>query len=327
MVTILKAPTVKVFERLTLVAALGLVFHDAATGERVGSGLSVVAYPKSQPLSPAQPAASPSSFGQARPNPSGVYVLHRAPGLGAEFAFGAGDEQFWSELPPPRAYVVEVTDAEGRFLPFSFEVDLPSRGIYEWQSPLVASPADSPPDAGQLRSVPLYSAPTRRTPPGFTAVRAELQDTTTGEAAAHAAVELSFAGQLVARGFSDALGRLALLFPHPPPQRTGVASPADSPPGPRHAPLTEQAWELGVEAAYAGAGEVALSAAQALPDLRDALAQLAGPRAALWADREGGEELNAFTIRFGREAVLRSLDRAVLSPPASQSALLVTPAA
>lgn len=315
MVTILKAPAVKVFERLTLTAPLGLVFHDAATGERVGAGLSVVVYPKSQPLSPAE----------ARPNPSGVYVLHRAPGLDAGFAFGAGDDLFWSQLPPPRVYVVEVTDSEGRFLPFSFEVSLPHRGIYEWQSPLVGSPADSPPERERLPSVPLYSAPARRTPFGFAAVRAELLDADRDAPAAHAAVELSFAGQLVARGLSDARGRLALLFPTPAPQRTGVASPADSPPGPRHAPLVEQSWELEIEAAYAGG--VALSAARGLPDLRDALGQLAGPRAQLWADREGGEELSSFTIRFGRETVLRSRDPVSLSPPARQSALLVTPAA
>ena len=317
MATILKAPAVQVFERLTLVAPLGLVFHDAATGERVGQGLSVSVYQKSQPLAPAQ----------MRANPSGVYVLHRAPGLGAEFAFGAGDDLFWSQLPPPRDHVVEVTDLENRFLPFSFEATVPHRGIYEWQSPLLSSPAESPPGSGQLTSVPLYSAPARRTPLGFAAVRAELLDTATDAPAAYAAVELRHAGRLVARGFSDARGRLALLFPHPPPQRTGVNSPADSPPSPRHPPLTEQTWELDVEAAYAGAGAVALSAAQSLPDLRGALGQLNGPRAQLWDDREGGAELSSFTIQFGRETILRSRDPVSLSPPARQSALLVTPAA
>jgi hypothetical protein len=104
-----------------------------------------------------------------------------------------------------------------------------------------------------------------------------------------------------------------------------VASPADSPPAARNAPLAEQTWELEIEAAYTGA--VALSAAQELPDLRAALAQLNGQRAQVWADREGGEELNAFTIQFGRETVLRSRDPVSLSPPARQSALLVTPAA
>jgi hypothetical protein len=315
MATTLKAPAVKVFERLTLTAPLGLVFHDAATGERVGAGLSVVVYKKFHPL----------SLAQAQANPSGVYVLHRAPGLDSEFAFGAGDDLFWSQLPPPRDYVVEVSDTEGRFLPFSFEVSLPQRGVYEWQSPVASPPADSPPDAEQLPSVPVYSAATRRTPPGVAAVRAELQDTSTAAPAAHAAVELRHAGRLVARGLSDARGRLALLFPHPAPQRAAVTSPADSPPAARNTPLVEQTWELEIEAAYTGS--VALSAAQGLPDLRAALTQLNGPRAQVWDDREGGEELTAFTIQFGRETVLRSRDPAVLSPPARQSALLVTPAA
>ena len=135
---------VTVFERLTKTAPLGVVFHDAATGEGVTTGLVVSAYEKSRP----------NARARAWANASGVYVLQRAPGLGADAEFGAGDEKFWANPPRRLRYVLEVIDAERRFQPFRLELDLPHEKIFRWVSPLDTSPP--PPDA--LSSVPLYSA-------------------------------------------------------------------------------------------------------------------------------------------------------------------------
>lgn len=298
---------VRVLERLTLTAALGLVFRDTATGERVGRGLSVEVYRR------ANPRARAAAFA----NPSGVYVLHDAPGLGAT-RFGAGDEAFWAGQPELSGYVVEVSDAERRFLPASFEVELFRRGLYDFDSPLAAS---SPPEP---TSVPLYSAPTRRVPPGFASLRAELWDASAEAPAAWAVLEARVAGRLAARGMSDAAGRLALLFPYPEPARTQAGSPPDSPPALRAAPLLEQTWELALGVGYTG--ELARPAPAPFPDLRRALGQLNAPPARLWADRPGGAEIASAVLRFGREIVLRPDSFASLSPPARQSALLITPA-
>lgn len=299
--------TVHVLERLTLTAALGLVFRDTATGERVGAGLRVEVYRKSIPRARAV----------AQPNSSGIYVLHDAPGLGSS-RFGAGDDAFWAAQPALPGYVVEVSDPERRFLSFSFEVELFQRGVYSFESPLASS---SPPEP---TTVPLYSAPTRKVPPGFAAVRAELWDAAADAPAAWAVVEARAAGRLAARGISDEGGRLALLFPFPAPARTPASSPPDSPPVLRAAPLVEQSWELSLAAGYTG--ELSRRPVPTFPDLHRALGQLNGAAASLWADRAGGEELSQVTLRFGRELTLRTENFASLSPPAPQSALLITPA-
>ena len=298
---------VHVLERLTLTAALGLAFRDTATGERVGAGLNVEVYRKSLPRVRAT----------ALPNASGVYVLHEAPGLHAS-RFGAGDDEFWAAQPELPGFVVEVSDSERRFLPFSFEVELFQRGVYNFDSPLAAS---SPPEPA---TVPLYSAATRKAPPGFAAVRAELWDADADAPAAWAVVEARAAGHLAARGLSDEGGRLALLFPYPAPARMIVSSPPGSPPVFGGLPLVRQEWEVSLAAGYTG--ELSRPAAARFPDLRLTLGQLNGAAASLWADRAGGEELSRVTLRYGRELVLRTESFASLSPPAPQSALLITPA-
>ncbi|MGI0035454.1 MAG: hypothetical protein ACRD98_06265, partial [Nitrososphaera sp.] len=57
------------------------------------------------------------------PNPSGVHVLHDAPGLGRS-ARGTGDKDFWAHPPEARHYRCEVTDPERRFHPVAFEARL-----------------------------------------------------------------------------------------------------------------------------------------------------------------------------------------------------------
>src|SRR5215203_2623291 len=92
-------------EKLSLVAPLGLCFHDAATGERVTGGLSVSVYAVTKNIRKKRT--------EAFPNRSGVYVLHKADGLG-DFTRGAGDAEFWQKNPPQKFYTVEVSDYENR---------------------------------------------------------------------------------------------------------------------------------------------------------------------------------------------------------------------
>jgi hypothetical protein len=250
---------VRVLERLTLTAPLGVTFHDAATGARVGAGLDVSIYAK----------ASPALHVPMRANPSGVYVLHHAPGLSRDVEFGAGDEEFWTRmnLLPPQTYVMEVVDLARRFQPFSLEIDLPVRGIFRWVSPLDTSPPVSDAPA----SIPLYSAPARRVPPGMAVVRADLFDATADAPAAWAAIEATYEGELIARGFADARGQLVLIFPYPPPPTFAVASPVESPPAPHSPPLFEQKWDITLHAGYAGRPTGAVVAD--MPDLRATLGQ------------------------------------------------------
>lgn len=306
------AHPVEILERLTLVAPLGLRFHDVATGVSVGGGLSVTVYP----------ANNSARRVEARVNRSGTYVLHHAPGLRA-FEQGAGDEDFWQNLPAPQSFIVEVVDREGRFQPFSFEAELPAaRGLFNWLPPFEPSPP-SPPAAAQ--SIPLYSAPARALDSGMAVVRADLWNAQANAPAAWAVLEARLGGVLQARGISDERGSIALIFPYPKPTDSPLSSPVESPPLlNKNVPLLEQTWELTLNAGYAPAASDATPAR--LPDLRATLDQLNAPHAKLWTDLAAHEELAGVTLRYGQELILKSQDSITVSPPAPQSVLFITPA-
>ena len=305
------ANPVQILERLTMVAPLGLRFHDAATGAFVASGLSVTVYP----------ANNSARRVEAFVNRSGTYVLHHAPGLRA-FEGGAGDENFWNNLPPSQPYVVEVVDLERRFQPFRFEAELPSaRGLFNWLPPFEPSPP-SPPAA--MKSVPLYSAPARRLDSGMAIIRADLWNPVRRAPAARAVLEAWMGGALQARGISDERGSIALIFPYPKPSDAPLSSPDESPPVNKNVPLLEQAWELTLDAGYAPASPPATT--PSLPDLRATLDQLNAPPAKLWIDFAAQEELASVTLRYGQELILKSQDSNTVSPPAPQSVLFITPA-
>src|SRR5262245_36226142 len=137
---------IRILERVTLTAPLGLRFQDVVTGEFVGAGLSVLAYE----------AGNPARRFQLVANRSGVYALHHAAGLLDFERRGAND--VWQSPLPSKQFVVEVTDQERRFLPFHLKVELPVRGLYTWISPAPGSPVSAEP------GVPLYSAASRQVP-------------------------------------------------------------------------------------------------------------------------------------------------------------------
>ncbi|MEP6924966.1 MAG: hypothetical protein ABI954_10920 [Pyrinomonadaceae bacterium] len=306
----------QIIEKVALIAPLGLRFHDAATGAIVGDGLDVSIYPANDELK--------ERVRTAVPNRIGVYVLHRAAGL-RNLAPGTSEEDFWNSNPPGKSFVVEVLDEERRFQPFQFTVNLPVRGVYQWEN----SAAVSPPGRG-LSSIPLYSAPTRKVLGGMAVVRAEMFDAAANRTASFAVVEAHFAGRLAARGIADGDGKLALIFPQLPPN----AAPLGSPPVPTGAlALTKQFWQLDLTVKYqpsnsfvvASPPTETLNQAGGLPDLRVALAQNRGK---IWADSGQTEELTEVTLRYGEELILRSR-AAVLSPPddtARLSKLFVSPA-
>jgi hypothetical protein len=308
------AQTLQILERLTLVAPLGLRFHDAATGESVASGLVVTVYP----------ANNAARRVAAVVNRSGTYVLHHATGL-REFEQGAGDDEFWATLPQPQAFIVEVLDGERRFQPFVFEAELPAaRGLYRWPSPFEPSPPSPPSVSATQSSIPLYSAPARALSSGMAVVRADMWDTQRSAPAAWAVLEARIGGQLHARGLSDERGSIALIFPYPKPNDAPLASPVESPPRNQNVPLLEQTWDITLNAGYAPGPPG--SNAPSFPDLRATLDQLNAPPARLWADFAGADELTGATLRYGQELVLKSQDSVNVSPPAPQSVLFITPA-
>ena len=293
---------VHVIERVTRVAPFGVRFWDTVSGSVIGDGLSITAYP------PANPALSVQAF----VNRSGVYALQNVPGLRA-IENGAGDANFWATLPPGQPFVIEVIDSYRRFQPFLFTADLPVQGLFT----LTCGP-DSPPLsplAPVMAMVPLFSTPTRPVTGGMAVLRADLWDLAANVPASWALLTISIAGLPLVSGFADFYGRIALIFPYPPPVDFIDADSPDSPIGMEGPPLTQQQWAVQLQAAYTPLNPVPL-----IPDLCTTLTQLS---ATLWVDAKRTQPLTQATLVFGQELIVRSQDTGGLTPP---SVLLITPA-
>jgi hypothetical protein len=294
------------------VAPLGLRFHDVANGEPVFDRLKVVAN--------SVDSGEPHLKSTAVPNRSGIFVLLNVRGL-EKFKQTEINDEFWQKNPPQKTYQIEVTDSDFRFQPIQFRLKLPVKGIYQWET----SPS-SPPNKNSI-SIPLYSSPTRKAASGMSVIRAEMHNPN-GKPAAWAVLEARLAGKLIARGFADEKGKIALIFPTPAPLNNSLASPPE-PAG--KIPLAKQKWDLALTVKYSPATLLTLpiqSKDSELPDLRLLLAQSSGK---LWADESQTNELKTATLNFNKELILRSSRAGILSPmPDSvsdySSFLIVTPA-
>lgn len=299
-------PTILKLESFTTVAPLALRFHDTASGDFVRDGLNVSAYP----------AGKSQSRTTAISNRTGVWVLHHVSSL-RSLELGVGDENYWNNLGPKKDFVIEVSDAQRRFQPFHFTEALPVRGIYKWTSPLLTSPPSA------LSSIPLYSAPTRSASSGMGVIRADLWDKQNDVPAAWAVLEGYVDDELVVRGMADEAGKIALLFPYPPPRTFAVNSPpgppVTSPPAVSGPPMALQEWPVRLRALYAPDQAPTKTATQ---DLRFTLSQA---EAIIWADADGTQPLTEVSLLYGRELILRSTS--TTSPPSSRSSVLfITPA-
>lgn len=284
-------------EKMILTAPLGLRFWDAASASMLIEGLSVTVYAQNQP----------QQCVKAYMTPHGVYALRDLPGMRAiKYGQGGADFQNNSEVTPAaKPFIVEVVDTwpEARFLPFSFSLLLPNKGIYRWEVEADTLATDSRKEA----PIPLYSAPTRSVPGGMAVLRVELQEATTGKAAAWAVLEAQLpvptgSPPVTVRGLADWQGRVALVFPYPMPVKDTPTSP--------DIPLSQQEWQLPLQARYVPSQAVRLSSAgSALPDLREVLKQ---PAASLWNNFASRQPFSSALLQFGREAVAHSQDLSVL---------------
>lgn len=271
-------------DRVTRTAALGVRFWDSVAGRAVAEGLELL---------------ETSTGKLAIPNPSNVFVFHDLPGLRAA-SFGSGDAAFWSSPPASGRFTFEVTDRDRRFIPFRFTAGVPQRGLFV---PACVA-AGSPPAA--LDSVPLFSAPSRPTPPGLAAVRAELWDVIADAPAAGAVLEVSGVGATAWRGIADSRGQVVVQCPYPEPRWQGASPPPGS------ASLSEQSWSVHASVRYSptqASPPSSLRQASHPPDLCQVLMQTA---ATLLATDSPSAVLPAQTLQFGRELVLRSAGRPIL---------------
>lgn len=274
------SPQVQVLDELTIVAPFGLRFWDVAAMAPAGAGLTVTAYP----------GAFPELRSIALVNKSNVYFFRDLPGM-RRVESGEGDEAFWAANPPRVPFTLEVADADGRYLPYQLPVLLPAHGLFG----LARSPLSSwlTPDATWL---PVFPSPARETlgPSGI--VRAQLWDSFADAPAAWAMMSAQAQGSAVMNGVADIRGVVTLTLPYPEPRTSPFASPLGS--GPLR--LDEQTWPLSVKVFYSPRPR-----AGGLPDLERILHQA---QAVAWRDSAHSAQAGSFTLQFGKELILRSLD-------------------
>lgn len=279
-------------ERIPLTCALGVRFLDVATGALVGADVAV------EPLdrislglhAEAWPVNSPRKKTIGTVTPSGVLAFHGLPGL-RELERSSAEDPF-DVSPPPRDFQIEVIDKMGRFLPCTFIVTAPQRGIAHFAE-------DGSPPWIEAGAVPLFSAPSRLIPGGVAVIRAELRDLATDKPAAWALVEASYSsrGSLqTARGLADDAGRVLLMFAYPEGQRRAYGA---SPPGNSRG-LSDQEWNIKLAFFHDAADPVEKAA--------DYGRRLSQPAAAAAGGPSPLTVLTEATLRFGRECDLKILD-------------------
>jgi hypothetical protein len=286
--------TLQPLEKVSVYTPLGIRFWDAAADVAVTDSLDVTARP------PDRPDLTRTAFRTL----SGVYAFRNLPGLLSLESFDpdlpAGVHPIPASPPESYPFIVEVSDLRGRFVPVTFQVDLPYRGIYPTQP--TGDPGGSPPGAA-LPGFLLFSAPSRELSSGLAVVRAQLVERL-GPAqtrpASYAVLEVSAPGQPTWIGLADERGTVAVVFPYPRfTTSVGPLSPPVNLVGPR-----AQSWDITVRARYLPVSQTKPDTVAILPDLGSILTQ---PAADLWlsAPGPGQAELNV-QLRFGQPLILQT---------------------
>lgn len=275
---------VHVLETQTTFTPLGIRLWDPVIDRQVRGGLSVTAAPVSRPRAVAH---AMRTFGD-------VYAFLHLPGLrGIEYGFESSTP---SSPSSEHDYVVQVSDANGRYLPIAFDVTLPLPYSGVYLSGVAASPADATP-----RGLHLYSAPTRPLPPSASAIRGELH-TPDGAPAPHAVVRVETDTGEAWFGLSDAAGRFVVILPYPVLTHGFGGSPASL----GHRPLFNQVWPLSLSVLYEPAGQRRLPGAD-VPDYLSVLQQAPADLYAQPPDMGGTPLANiAVELRFDRHPTVRT---------------------
>jgi hypothetical protein len=267
------APQVRVLERISWVAPFGIRFWDPMADAPIPDGVDVVVWAVDEPRVRVR----------AVPNPSGVHVLHRFPGLGPVIR---GD---LPERSPPlsREVVIEVRDAGAGILPVDLRGTLPTDGLF---APGCATSPD------RLEPVvELFPGPTRPLPRGAV-MRCELRHPGSEAPVRWALITARYRGAILSRSVSDADGKVTLAFPYPELAQPRIGSvPSPLSPSPLQAIAT---WGIELVATHSPA-----VAASVAPDYC-ALRQQAPAR--LLVSLTPATDLAEVPVALGREAIVTS---------------------
>lgn len=288
-------PSIKVIERFGRVAPLGIQFIDASTGLPIRSGLQVIAYPE----------ITPHIRLTLVPNRSGVFVLHKAPGLG-DFTNSTGEDEDWNNA-PYQNYRITVDDLERRYIPCQFMAEVPHRGRFELNC--LSSPLEP---AG---AVPLFPLSHRSIAASRAILRADIYDIDNDTPAKWAVVEIAHEGTPLATGLTDENGKIALDFAYPELMQSGLGSP----PTGSATVLSGQTWSVTVRIRYDQPPET-----QDRLEICQALQQTTADIWQEWSNGSGVSPLPAQTLEYSKPLVLRTIDVGASPVEKTLSVLYVT---
>jgi len=281
---------------------LGIRFWDLTQNLPIDDGLAVY-------LRLANSNAPPLPAALTR---SGVYAFFGLPGLWA--AEHPGPAGYGS--PRTFRYIVTVQDLLGRYLPTVLCYALDQTGTV-----LVNGSPDTTPGA---RVAPLFSSVSRPVPPGVGAIRADLTDRDTGQAAGWAVIRAQITGQTETwTGIADLAGRVLVLVPYPVIQALQLGSP----PGTGQGNISSQTWQVTIDAQYSP-GQLSYPVAAFTgvqwpwtdtPSLKDILGTQ--QPAIIWTDSITPAQQFTATLSLGVDLVLSSASG---SPPAPGSTLNIS---
>jgi hypothetical protein len=264
-------PQLEVAKVFTL---LGIRFWDLAQDALVRDGLVVKAWPET----------APALKTTACQTPAGIYAFHDIPGF-YELEHPSEGVNPWDVT--PTRFVVETIDPELRYLPLVFSVEVPFKGVFPtaaMTSPHLRSPS----------GCYLFSAATRRVPPGLASIRASLLDLASGQPAANAIVEIQVDGQTWC-GISDDRGGVAIFLPYPEfVDPTSLSSPLEP---------VQQVWDVRARVRYDPDG-LLRPAGSDTPTILSIFSQESG---FVWPDDGGpsGTEV-LFQLVYGEPLVIRT---------------------
>ncbi|MGZ8157259.1 MAG: hypothetical protein ACXWT1_04440 [Methylobacter sp.] len=273
-------PNMRVLESITHHAPLGMRMWDIATiGDSI-LGLEII-------------VRSGERFSRTFTNRIGAYSALDVPGL-KQFELNSDSEVDWNAQ--KRHCRIEVSDPEDRFLPFSFDVNLPIRGLYAWPTVQLSPPRTlglpielvSP--LFQIAGhVPLFSSPTRSVPDTIAVVRTELRESVSGLPAAWCLLTVSVDSVIRGIGLSDKEGRVAILFPYPEPPKPRLTS---SPPAAKN----DFNWIIKLEAYYSKLN--VNSSMPGIPDLGEVLDQFSSPRTLFYSSMSPPQKIPTLTLEY-----------------------------
>jgi hypothetical protein len=271
---------IEVLDRVTRVTPIGAKFFDAVEQAIVSEGLVVSMWRLN----------GSTKRQQAIVNHTGVFVVRGLRCL-HEAETGKGDKDYWDHV-LAKSYGLEITDPRGRFLPYWFEADAPTRGF-------VGLTCGSPPPDREA-GLPLYSAPSRLVASHYAIVRADLWDVQHNCPAAWAHAELTTNGTSLCEGLSDRNGKLGMFFSYPEAADQFPGSPLRTGISPRN-----QSWDVQLTIRYRFKDPI--------PDIPSLCGDvLMQPQVQVWEQRAPNVELPTATLRVGQELILKTTGRSEL---------------